>query len=201
MADRTVASARRVLDFWLDEIGEAGWYAGGAAIDSRCRDFAPLWDEARDGAHGLWLTDAEGALAYLILTDQLPRNMFRGKPDSFATDPMARAAAAGAIDKGFDLATPLPQRQFFYLPLEHSEDPADQARAVALIGERMDSPASLLHARAHQAIIARFGRFPTRNAVLGRTDTAAESAWLAAGAYGAVVRALEQGRDPDFPSD
>ena len=149
MADRTVTSARRVLDFWLEEIGEAGWYAGGDAIDARCQDFTPMWEEARDGAHGLWLTDAEGALAYLILTDQLPRNMFRGRADSFATDPMARAAASGASDKGFDLATPLPQRQFFYLPLEHSEDAADQARAVALIGERMDGaghiPVSYTH--------------------------------------------------------
>lgn len=199
MSDRTVASARRVLEFWIDQIGEAGWYAGGEEIDARCHPFATMCEEAREGAFGLWLTDPEGTLAYLILTDQLPRNIFRGRAESFATDPMARAAAAGAVDKGFDLAIPLPQRQFFYLPFEHSEDPADQARAVALIGERMDSPGHLLHARAHQAIIARFGRFPTRNAALGRTDTPKEAAWLAAGGYGAVVRALEQGRDPDFP--
>ena len=97
-----------------------------------------------------------------------------------------------AVAEGWDLDAPEPERQFFYLPYEHSEDPADQAAAVRLIGERLPETGAetLLHARAHQAIIARFGRFPFRNAALGREDTAAEAAFLAEGGYAAEVRRL-----------
>lgn len=185
-------SAARVLDFWLGEIGPDGWYAGGAEIDARCREgFAPMWDEAMAGGWGLWLTSARGALAYVILTDQLPRNMFRGTAAAFASDPMARAAAKMAIDRGWDLALPAPERHFLYMPLEHSENLVDQDRAVRLFADRLPGEAEyLLHARAHREVIRRFGRFPTRNAALGRPDTPAEAAWLAAGGYAATLRAL-----------
>lgn len=198
MGERTSASAQRVLDFWL-KLGPAGWYAGTPEIDAGIRDlFLDDWEEARAGGHGLWLTDPEGALAFLILTDQMPRNMFRGSAQGFDTDPLALAAAKAAVARDWDMAVAVPQRQFFYLPYEHSEDPADQDAAVALFETRMPEPEMLLHARAHRAIIRRFGRFPTRNAALSRGSTPAELAWLAQGGYGAVVAAMRAGQEP-FP--
>lgn len=181
-----------LLDFWLGEIGPEGWYAGGDEIDSMCRDrFGDLWQAARDGNLDHWIDGTVGTLAFLILTDQLPRNMFRGTADSFATDPLALAAARTALAAGWDMGAPEPERQFFYMPFEHSEDPDDQARAVQLMEERLSSdPEMALHARAHQAIIARFGRFPHRNAALSRFSTPAEQDWLDAGGYGAEVRRL-----------
>lgn len=181
-----------VLEFWLHEVGPDGWYAGGEALDGDCRArFADLWQAAREGGLEHWVDGTVGTLAYLILCDQFPRNIHRGRAESFATDPQARAAARRALDEGWDMGAPEPERQFFYMPFEHSEDPADQALAVRLMEERLASdPEMALHARAHQAVIARFGRFPGRNAALGRVDTAAEADWLAAGGYGAEVRAL-----------
>ncbi len=181
-----------VLEFWLHEVGPDGWYAGGEALDGDCRmRFADLWQAARDGGLEHWVDGTVGTLAYLILCDQLARNMHRGTAEAFATDGQARAAARRALEAGWDMGAPEPERQFFYMPFEHSEDPADQALAVRLMEERLASdPEMALHARAHQAVIARFGRFPARNAALGRADTAAEADWLAAGGYGAEVRAL-----------
>lgn len=181
-----------VLEFWLGEVGPEGWYAGGDALDSDCRNrFADLWQAAREGGLEHWVDGTVGTLAYLILCDQFPRNIHRGRAESFATDPQARAAARRALEAGWDMGAPEPERQFFYMPFEHSEDPADQALAVRLMEERLSSdPEMALHARAHQAVIARFGRFPGRNAALGRADSAAEADWLAAGGYGAEVRAL-----------
>lgn len=181
----------QVLDFWLGDIGPDGWYAGGDEIDAACLMYQDLWQAARDGGLDHWVDGTVGTLAFLILTDQLPRNMFRGKADSFATDPLALAAAKTAISQGWDMNAPEPERQFFYLPLEHSENAEDQALCVLLIGERMTDPDLLLHARAHQEIISRFGRFPNRNAALGRDSSPDEAAFLEQGGYGAVVRALQ----------
>jgi uncharacterized protein (DUF924 family) len=191
-----MADPVEVLDFWLGEIGEEGWYAGGAAIDAACRDrFADLWEAARQGGLEHWVEGTVGSLAYIVLTDQLSRNIHRGTALAFATDPQARAAARRAVAKDWDLGAPEPERQFFYLPFEHSEDRADQDRAVALMQERLPETGAenVLHARAHRAIVARFGRFPFRNAALGRASTPEEAAFLAAGGYGAVVRRLEEG--------
>jgi uncharacterized protein (DUF924 family) len=182
-----------VLDWWIGEIGPAGWYSGASEIDEIARQkFGAAHAMAMEGGLGLWLTDSRGCLAYLILTDQLSRNMFRGTAAAFAADPMAREVAKGAIEKDFDLAVPAPERQFFYLPLEHSEDLADQDRAVALFRDRMGGDAAelSLHARAHRRVIRKFGRFPMRNEALGRATTAEEQRWLDQGAYGAEVRAL-----------
>ncbi|MBI1171228.1 DUF924 family protein [bacterium] len=181
-----------VLDFWLGEVGPKGWYAGGEDLDSRCSAaFQDLWQAARDGGLDHWVEGTVATLAYLILTDQLPRNVYRGTADSFATDPLARAAARRALEEGWDLAAPEPERQFFYMPFEHSEDPQDQALAVRLMQERMASdPEMALHARAHQEMIARFGRFPSRNSALGRASTPAEVEFLAQGGYAALVKAL-----------
>lgn len=182
-----------VLTFWIDEVGEKGWYDSSPELDAEIRHrFEETWQSAMDGNLGLWLTFPSGALAYIILTDQFPRNMFRNSAKAFASDRHARAVAKSAIGKNWDLRIDPPARQFFYLPLEHSENQYDQNRAVRLISTRLaGSDSGLLHARAHREIIRQFGRFPFRNDALGRQTTPAEAAWLDDGAYGAVVRSLQ----------
>lgn len=186
-----MTSPVEVLDFWLGEVGPEGWYLGHENLDEECRArFGDLVEAA--AAEGLdhWVSGPAGALAFLLLTDQLPRNIHRGTARAFAADPAARQAARRAIDLGWDLEVPLPERQFFYLPFEHSEDPQDQDLAVSLIAERLPGmPDSLLHARAHRDIIARFGRFPFRNAALGRDSSDAEAEFLSQGGYAAAVEA------------
>ncbi len=189
-----------VRDFWLREIGEEGWYKGGAEIDAACRRFLPLVEAAREGGLLDWLDGPDGALAYLILTDQFPRNLYRGSALSFAADARARAAARRAVDEDWDMATPMPERQFFYMPLNHSEDIADQDLCVRLMAARIpDGAEHVLHARAHREVIARFGRFPFRNAALGRETTAAEQAFLDAGAYPALVKAMQAAQGAAAP--
>ena len=184
---------RDVLTFWLDEIGPEGWYTGSAEIDAACRRFEPLWQEAHAGGLENWRFNPRRNLAYVILTDQLPRNIFRGQGEAFATDRRARAAALMGIGRGWDLRVNEPERQFYYLPLMHSEVLADQEKALRLILARMPETGAdnLLHARAHREVIRRLGRFPTRNAALGRRTTAPEQAFLDAGGYGAVLRELQ----------
>ena len=187
--------AENILGYWLDEVGPSGWYAAETKLDDDIRDrFEAIWHEAREGACGLWVTDAPGTLAYIILTDQFSRNMFRGDARSFATDKSARAASKVAIDRGWDMRISEPARQFFYMPLMHSETLADQDRAVRLIHSRMpDTGASQLsHAKVHRDIIRKFGRFPYRNEALDRKTTAAEQAFLDAGGYGAAFKAKLQ---------
>lgn len=181
-----------VLDFWLGEVGPEGWYAGGTALDDECRTrFADVWQAAHDDGLEHWVEGAAGTLAYLVICDQLARNIHRGSALAFATDTRALAAAKRAVAEGWDLEAPEPERQFFYMPFEHSENPDDQAIAVQLLTERLASnPDMALHARAHQAIIARFGRFPFRNAALGRQTTPEEARFMAEGGYAAEVARL-----------
>jgi uncharacterized protein (DUF924 family) len=182
-----------ILAFWLDEVGAGGWYQSDDALDGRIRErFEAAWRKAQDGAYSLWLTYPSGALAYVILLDQFPRNMFRGEARAFASDKAALAAAKCAIDKGWDMKIDEPARQFFYLPLMHSESQTDQDRCVRLMLTRMPETGkdNLVHAKAHREVIRRFGRFPYRNAALSRTDTANERAFEQAGGYGAVLREL-----------
>ena len=180
-----------VVRFWTKTHGPEDWYAADAAFDAAIRDaFGPAWRQARDGGFRDWLSRPRGALAYLVLTDQFPRNMFRGSADAFATDDLARRAAKQAIRQGFDLAVEGAERQFFYLPLEHSESGPDQHRAVRLIATRLGDAETLRHARAHREVIRRYGRFPYRNAALGRRSTPAEDAMIAAGGYGGVLRSF-----------
>lgn len=188
-----IATPKDVLGFWLEEVGEEGWYAGGDALDARVRDrFLPTWAAAMEGRLGLWLVTPPEALAYVILLDQFPRNMFRGDPRSFAADRHARTAAKTAIGRSWDLRLPAPERQFLYLPLEHSENLVDQDRAVRLFRARMpDAAEQLLHARAHREQIRRFGRFPMRNEVLRRPSTPEEAEFLARGGYRALVEAMK----------
>ena len=186
-----MVSPEEVLRFWLDEVGPKGWYQNSETLDAQVRDrFLSAWENIRAGAYGLWLTYPGGTLAYVILTDQFPRNMFRGEGRAFATDRAGLTAAKVAINRGWDTRIDEPARQFFYLPLMHSENLCDQERCVRLICERMPEhgPDNLLHARAHREVIRRFGRFPYRNAALGRASTAPERAFEAEGGYGAVLR-------------
>ncbi len=189
-----MANPEEILAFWLDEVGPDGWYGGGEALDAEIKlRFEDDYRRACDGALSLWLTYPSGTLAYIILTDQFPRNMFRGTAESFATDGIAMAAAKMAIAKGWDQKIDEPARQFFYLPLMHSECLVDQDRAVRLIMTRMPETGegNLLHAKAHREVIRKFGRFPYRNEALGRETKDAESEFLEQGGYGAAVRAVQ----------
>ncbi|WP_297773005.1 DUF924 family protein [uncultured Roseovarius sp.] len=182
-----------VLRFWLDEVGPDGWYKASDALDAKVRErFGTAWENVRQGAYGLWLTYPSGTLAYIILCDQFPRNMFRGESLAFATDKPALAAAKVAINRGWDLKIDEPARQFFYLPLMHSENLCDQERCVRLLCERMPEhgPDNMTHARAHREVIRQFGRFPYRNAALERPSTALERAYEAEGGYAATLRQL-----------
>lgn len=189
-----MSTVDEVLSFWVDEIGPQGWYAQDEALDARIRaTYQPLWEKARAGRLSRWASCARGALAYIIVTDQFPRNMFRGDARSFATDDLARQVAARACHLGFDCQVAEPQRQFFYLPLMHSESQMDQDRAVRMFLLRMPETgaSNLLHARAHRAVIREFGRFPYRNAALGRATSEREQVFLDQGGYSATVEALQ----------
>lgn len=189
-----MSQADEVLAFWLDECTPADWYKSDPAFDALIADrFQALWQSATEGALGLWLTHASGTLAYIILTDQFPRNMFRGQAAAFSTDLLGLAAAKMAIDRNWDMKIAEPARQFFYLPLMHSERLSDQDRAVRLFHSRMPETGHTNsdHARAHRAIIRDFGRFPYRNDALGRRTSPAEQAFLDAGGYGAALRRVQ----------
>ncbi|HQY50413.1 MAG TPA: DUF924 family protein [Thermomonas sp.] len=172
--------AKGLLAFWR-EAGMGNWFRGGEAFDAECR---ARWQDAHFAAARRefdgWMDAADGALALVLLLDQIPRNIFRGSGHAFATDPLALHCATRAIDAGFDARVEPALRFFFYLPFEHSEAMADQQRAVALF-TALDDPDLLGYAVAHRDVIAQFGRFPHRNAALGRTHTPAEQAWLDAG--------------------
>ncbi|MFV0514866.1 MAG: DUF924 family protein [Jhaorihella sp.] len=183
-----------VLSFWLDDVGEARWYEADETLDADIRArFMDAWEAACEGKFSLWLTYPSGTLAYIILTDQFPRNMFRGEARAFASDRAALSAAKAAIDRGWDMRIAEPARQFFYMPLMHSENLADQERCVRLLCQRMpqSGKGNLLHARAHREVIRLFGRFPFRNDALERSTTVPEEAFVASGGYGATVRKLQ----------
>ncbi len=183
-----------ILEYWLDHIGPKGWYAASDARDADIRNrFEATWEEAQNGKFSLWLTYPSGALAYIILTDQFPRNMFRGTGRAFASDRASLAAAKQSIERGWDMKIDEPARQFFYMPLMHSESLCDQDRCVRLMCGRMpqSSENNLLHARAHREVIRRFGRFPYRNKALSRVATDLEKTYVAQGGYGHTLRQLQ----------
>jgi uncharacterized protein (DUF924 family) len=177
-----IAKPAEVVAFWHDA-GPDRWFTKDAAFDEEIRRrFLPTVDAAAAGQLTSWEQTPEGALALLILLDQFPRNLFRGDVRAFATDPLARAITAGAIVRGFDSQVAPVMRAFFYLPFEHSEDIADQERGVALYTAARDED-GLKWANIHADIIRKFGRFPHRNAVLGRTTTPEEQAFLDSGGF------------------
>ncbi|MGI9416359.1 MAG: DUF924 family protein [Geminicoccaceae bacterium] len=171
-----------ILDFWFAEETRPRWYDSTKAFDEHCRQrFGDLVERAATGDLAPWEDSANGALALCLLLDQMPRNLFRGTPRAFATDPAAVAVASRAIDKGFDRELDIERRKFLYLPFMHSERPADQERSVA-ISEALGDANALHYANDHADIIKRFGRFPHRNGILGRTSTSEEEAFLAGSA-------------------
>jgi uncharacterized protein (DUF924 family) len=178
----TRQAAEAVLAFWL-AAGPERWFEPNAEFDAEIRErFAATYEDTAAGRLSAWEDWPEGALALLLVLDQFPRNMFRDSARSYAADPLARAVARSALAKGFDQQVAMPQRTFFYLPFEHSEELADQERAVALMGATGDADL-LKWAELHADIIRRFGRFPHRNSVLGRTTTPEEQAFLDGGGF------------------
>jgi len=160
--------AGSILDFWFREIGADHWWTRSDATDETIRTrFLPLWEEWRHLSAESFLTTPLDALAAVLLFDQFSRNMFRGEARAFATDGLALAIAEAAVDRGFDHALTKDERVFLYMPFMHAEDLAKQDRCVALF-EALGRPEQVRYAREHRAIIARHGRFPARNAALGR---------------------------------
>ncbi|WP_188590233.1 DUF924 family protein [Achromobacter denitrificans] len=177
----SIPQAHEVVSFWLDA-GPQQWFNKDAAFDAAFRErFEGAHDAAAARQLDAWLDDPTGALALMILLDQFPRNAYRGTAHMFATDPLAQYFADRAIAAGHDLAVDPPLRQFFYLPFEHAESLAAQNRAVALM-ETLDAE-SLRWAVLHRDIIKRFGRFPHRNAALGRQTSQAEQEFLESGGF------------------
>ncbi len=184
----------QVLSFWLDEVGPSGWYAISEELDDEIRRrFLSTWEDAQLGCFAQWLTYPSGTLAYVILNDQFSRNMFRGTERAFCSDRQAIAAAKVAIHKKWDLKIEEPARQFFYMPMMHSENLCDQERCIRMFLERMPKTgeSNLLHAQAHREIIRKFGRFPYRNDALHRHSTTCEEQYVADGGYGATVREIQ----------
>ena len=178
-AAHAVPAAREIVAFW-QQAGQPKWFNGGDAFDLEVRGFL-------EGAHFAaarrelepWLDDADGALALLVLLDQVPRNIFRGSAHSYATDPLALHYAERMLESGLDREVDPELRVFCYMPFEHSEALGDQERAVALMADLGEM--YLDYAVRHLEVIERFGRFPHRNRTLGRASNADEQAWLDAG--------------------
>jgi uncharacterized protein (DUF924 family) len=178
----TEISPSEVVAFWR-EAGPARWYKKDDTFDDDIRRrFLALHEAAAEGVLTDWEKNAEGALALLILLDQFPRNMFRGNARMFGSDALARAIAAGSIVRGHDAQVAPDMRSFFYLPFMHSEDIEDQVRCVAFYKAVGDTD-GLKWAQEHADIIRRFGRFPHRNAALGRVTTPEEQAFLDGGGF------------------
>ncbi len=189
---KTTMDPEEVLQFWLEDVGPEKWYRSSSEFDAACRArFAEIWEAARQNDWLGWTPDPRSTLAMVVLLDQLPRNMFRGTAKAYLSDRLARARSKTAIDRNWDQRIDQPERQFFYLPLTHSECLADQNRAVRLIKERLpDHPDTLRHAQAHREVIRRFGRFPHRNDEVGRPTTALEREFLDTGGYRSVVDSI-----------
>lgn len=170
--------AEQVVAFWFAPGMSERWFKPDPVLDAEIsRRFCALVERARAGEFADWVYSARGALALCLLLDQFPRNIWRGTPRAFSCDVMAREVAGVALAAGLDRRLTDAQRTFLYLPFEHSEDLADQERCLALMA-RLPDPEQLDYARRHHAIIARFGRFPHRNFVLGRGNTAEEDLFL-----------------------
>lgn len=175
------AEARAVVDYWR-AAGPSLWFAKDPAFDRSFRErFAEAHARATRGELSDWANTADGALALILLLDQYPRNSFRGTPRMYATDAVARDVARRAVEAGFDRQVEPALQVFVILPLGHSESLADQEHAVEL--SRRLGPLHLEHAEHHRDIVRRFGRFPHRNAILGRASTEAEREYLDNGGY------------------
>ena len=172
--------AAEVLEFWFNELTPEEWFQPGDDLDETiARKFGGLHARlGRDGVPSSWRAAPRGRLAAIIVLDQFPRNIYRGKAAAFSTDDAALALAIETVDGGHADVLEAVERKFVYLPFEHSEDPAVQDRAVRLFAT-LNDPRSLHFAEAHRDVIKRYGRFPHRNKMLGRVSTAEEEAYLA----------------------
>jgi uncharacterized protein (DUF924 family) len=182
--------AKALLDFWFGPPGHPDreqhrkiWFKSTEEFDAALRRaFLADYEASANGSLAAWEETAEGALALLLLLDQVPRNIFRGTPRAYATDALARQVADRALKRGFDRQVPTGWRLFFYMPFHHSEDLADQERSLALLGSLPRNPdrrGSLRrYGRPYLEVIAQFGRFPHRNAILGRQSTVEEIEFL-----------------------
>ena len=181
-AEKSVAIPEDVLAFWR-AAGPEKWFKKDTTLDAEIKTrFLATYEAAAEGKLADWEATANGALAFTILLDQFPRNMFRDRPRAFATDPLARAVVERAIARGFDKQVDKDLRGFFYVPFMHAEALADQERAIALY--RADGNADgVKWAELHADIIRRFGRFPHRNKALGRHTTPEEQAFLDGGGF------------------
>ncbi|MBO9517561.1 MAG: DUF924 domain-containing protein [Porphyrobacter sp.] len=166
--------AAELLHFWFHKLSPQDWFRPGSRVDNALRSrFERDLQALGNRPAGEFLTDPQSALAAVLLFDQIPRNLYRGTPGAFAYDGLARAISDGARARGWDRQLSRVERQFLYMPLMHSEHIADQLECLelfALLGRRFGMP----FARSHYRMIARFGRFPHRNKVLGRRSTPAE---------------------------
>lgn len=171
-----------ILAFWR-EAGRISWYKRDDAFDAEVkRRFLPLWRKAAAGQLASWEESDDGALALVIVLDQFPRNMFRGTPQAFASDALARDVARRAVDRGADRRVDPALLEFLYMPFMHSEHLPDQLHCVALF-QGTDNAENLKYAEEHADIIRRFGRFPHRNCLLGRETTEDEQAFLDNGGF------------------
>jgi len=174
----TAEGTEAILRFWFDEIGPDRWWVRSQQTDDAIVErFQDLWQEWRSHVPESFLGSPRDALAAVILFDQFSRNMFRHHADAFSTDPLALAVARGAIERGLDKRMSEDERSFLYMPFQHSERIADQDRAVMLF-TALGNARSIDFARKHRDMIARYGRFPARNAALGRLNRAGEEAGI-----------------------
>ena len=183
-----MSAADDILKFWFETSGPKDWFSKNDAFDSEIRkrfesqavEFAD--DLSRMKTHPLEETP-DGSLALILTLDQFPRNMYRDTKAMFAWDQLSLAAANRAVEKGFDIKIDQSRRAFVYMPFMHSESLDDQNRCVGLCDSRLTDDSTLRHAKAHRTLIERFGRFPHRNAVLGRAGTPEEIEFLESGGY------------------
>lgn len=167
-----------VLSFWFDEVGPEAWFKGNGELDEKIRKrFGALYERLSTNAPRESSQDARGALAAIILFDQFPRNMFRGTAKAYSTDDLAVRIAREAVDNRFDEKLSPEERQFLYMPFQHSEVSADQEHAVMLF-KALDNEEGVRYAIEHRDIIQRFGRFPHRNRALGRKSTPEEEEFM-----------------------
>lgn len=172
------AKARAVLDFWFKEVPEDKHFAKDDALDAQIRErFEDLRREVIDTRAEGWRDRPEHLLAAIILIDQFSRNVHRGEAEAFRGDGLARELVRDALAKGWDEGMPQVEGQFLYMPMMHSEASADQAESIRLF-EKLGNEFNLKFARDHAAVIAKFGRFPARNAALGRRSTPEEQEYL-----------------------
>jgi len=170
----------RVLDFWFRELTPADWFGAAENLDPIVRDrFGDLHRQAMDGKLNGWSAKPIGRVALIIVLDQFSRHIFRGTAEAFASDEQAQKLALDGLEQGVDELLPFAQRHFFYLPLMHAEDPSLQRLSVECF-ERLQGFATAIlgYAMSHRDEVQQFGRFPHRNAALGRADTDAERAFL-----------------------